>query len=136
VSRAFAKLKADVGVEARDRRHLKLKDRAVFAKLAAHSGGRSTWPRPHTRRKPVTQHGLALARRICSECHAIQVQQLRSLNPRSPTFPDIAKTPGTTETGFTVALTTPHAGMPMFRLTAEQRTDINCCRTPFDPGLI
>ena len=70
------------------------------------------------------QRGLALAREVCSECHAIQAQQLRSPNPRSPTFPDMAKTPGMTETGLTVALTTPHAGMPMFRLTAEQRADI------------
>lgn len=29
-----------------------------------------------------------------------------------------------TSTGLTIALTTPHAGMPMFRLTSEQRADI------------
>lgn len=29
-----------------------------------------------------------------------------------------------TRTGLTIALTTPHAGMPMFRLTSEQRADI------------
>ena len=70
------------------------------------------------------QGGLTLAMQVCSECHAIQAQQSRSPNAGSPTFADIANTPGMTETGLTVALTTPHAGMPMFRLTADQRRDI------------
>jgi mono/diheme cytochrome c family protein len=69
-------------------------------------------------------HGLALARQVCSECHATQAQQLRSPNPRAPTFPELATTPGMTNTALSVALTTPHAGMPMFRLTSEQRADI------------
>src|SRR5262245_50168935 len=70
------------------------------------------------------QHGLRLARQVCSECHAIQTQQVHSPNPRAPTFPELATTPGMTSAALTVALTTPHAGMPMFRLTAEQRADI------------
>ena len=69
-------------------------------------------------------HGLALARQVCSECHATQAEQLRSPNPKAPTFVELATTPGMTTTALSVALTTPHAGMPMFRLTAEQRTDI------------
>ena len=39
-------------------------------------------------------------------------------------FPDLATTPGMTSTALLVALTTPHAGMPMFTLTSEQRDDI------------
>jgi mono/diheme cytochrome c family protein len=70
------------------------------------------------------QRGLSLARRICSECHAVQAQQLKSPNPRSPTFPELSTTPGMTNAALTVALTTPHAGMPMFRLSGEQRADI------------
>lgn len=70
------------------------------------------------------RHGLTLARQVCSECHAIEAQQLRSPNPRAPAFPDIAETPGMTNTALTVTLTTPHAGMPMFRLTTEQRAGI------------
>jgi mono/diheme cytochrome c family protein len=70
------------------------------------------------------QRGLSLARQVCSECHAIEVQQVKSPNPRAPTFPELASTPGMTNAALTVALTTPHAGMPMFRLTAEQRADI------------
>lgn len=70
------------------------------------------------------RHGLALARQVCSECHAIQPQQLMSPNPRAPTFPQLAATPGMTAAALTVALTTPHVGMPMFRLSSEQREDI------------
>jgi len=69
-------------------------------------------------------HGLALSRQVCSECHATQAEQLRSPNPKAPTFVELATTPGMTNTALSVALTTPHAGMPMFRLTAEQRSDI------------
>jgi mono/diheme cytochrome c family protein len=69
-------------------------------------------------------HGLALARQVCSECHATQAEQLRSPNPKAPTFVELATTPGMTNTALSVALTTPHAGMPMFRLSAEQRADI------------
>jgi mono/diheme cytochrome c family protein len=70
------------------------------------------------------QNGLSLARQVCAECHAIQAQQLLSPNSRAPRFPDLANTPGMTATALMVALTTPHAGMPMFRLTAEQRADV------------
>src|SRR5690349_13445003 len=65
-----------------------------------------------------------LARQVCSECHAVQAQQLQSPNARAPTFLALATTPGMTETALTVALTTPHAGMPMFKLTAEQRDSL------------
>jgi mono/diheme cytochrome c family protein len=70
------------------------------------------------------QHGSAVARQVCSECHAVQAGPLRSPNPKAPTFVELATTPGMTSTALTVALTTPHAGMPMFRLTSEQRADI------------
>jgi mono/diheme cytochrome c family protein len=70
------------------------------------------------------QGGLALAQRVCSECHAIRSGQVRSPNSRAPTFLELATTPGMTVIALTVALTTPHAGMPMFMLTAEQREDV------------
>jgi len=41
VGRAFAKLIADDVIEARDRRHLKVKDRSAFENLAALSSGLS-----------------------------------------------------------------------------------------------
>jgi mono/diheme cytochrome c family protein len=68
-----------------------------------------------------TQNGLALARQVCFDCHAIGRALARSPNSRSPTFSELATTPGMTVAALTVALTTPHAGMPMFMLTAERR---------------
>jgi mono/diheme cytochrome c family protein len=70
------------------------------------------------------ERGLAIARQVCSECHAVQAHQLKSPNERAPTFLALSTTPGMTATALTVALTTPHAGMPMFRLTAEQRDGV------------
>ena len=70
------------------------------------------------------QAGMALAQQICSACHAIRLGEVRSPNARSPTFFELATTPGMTTVALTVALTTPHAGMPMFVLTAEQRENI------------
>ena len=70
------------------------------------------------------QKGLALAQQVCSECHAIRTGQVRSPNSTAPTFLELATAPGITIAALSVALTTPHAGMPMFRLTAEQREDV------------
>ena len=69
------------------------------------------------------QDGLALAQQNCSECHATQSGQVRSPNSHAPTFSELATAPRMTIAALTVALT-PHAGMPMFRLTTEQRADI------------
>jgi mono/diheme cytochrome c family protein len=70
------------------------------------------------------QEGFALAQQVCSECHAIRKGLARSPNSRSPTFIELATAPGMTAAALLVALTTPHAGMPMFMLTAEQREDV------------
>jgi hypothetical protein len=65
-----------------------------------------------------------VARNTCSECHATQKGQLLSPNLRAPTWVEIANTPGVTAAALLVMLTTPHAGMPMFLLTPEQRQQI------------
>ena len=70
------------------------------------------------------QKGLALAQQICSECHAIRRGRVRSPNSTAPTFLDLSTAPGMTVAALSVALTTPHAGMPMFRFTAGQREDV------------
>ena len=70
------------------------------------------------------QNGLAWAQQVCSECHAIRRGQVLSPNTGSPTFSELATTPGMTVGALMVALTTAHAGMPMFVLTATQREDI------------
>ena len=70
------------------------------------------------------QSGAQWASNVCAECHVIRTGQARSPNGRAPTFVELANTPGMTTAALTVALTTPHAGMPMFVLTSEQRQDI------------
>ena len=70
------------------------------------------------------KEGLAVAQQVCSECHATVAGQDRSPNAQAPTFVNLAAIPGMTRTALLVALTTPHAGMPMFRLTNKQRDDI------------
>lgn len=69
------------------------------------------------------REGFASAQQNCSECHATLKGQVRSPNSQAPTFSELATAPGMTIAALTVALT-PHAGMPMFRLTTEQRADI------------
>jgi len=68
--------------------------------------------------------GLSLARQVCSECHDVVAPATRSPNPKAPAFVELAATPGMTATALTIALTTPHAGMPMFRLSEAQRADL------------
>ncbi len=65
-----------------------------------------------------------VARSTCSQCHATQKGDLLSPNLRAPTFVQIANTPGVTGAALLVMLTTPHAGMPMFMLSPEQRQAI------------
>jgi mono/diheme cytochrome c family protein len=69
------------------------------------------------------KEGLAMAQQVCAECHSVAGQD-RSPNTQAPTFVKLATTPGMTRTALVVALTTPHAGMPMFMLTSKQRDDI------------
>jgi mono/diheme cytochrome c family protein len=78
----------------------------------------------HVHAQGSPQRGLAEAQQVCSECHAVQRGQVRSPNSKSPTFVELATAPGMTATALLVALTTPHAGMPMFILTTEQRENV------------
>ncbi len=68
--------------------------------------------------------GLAYARTICSECHAIQANDRLSPNPKSPPFAKIANTPGMTGAALNVILQTPHRNMPDFIIPARERADV------------
>jgi mono/diheme cytochrome c family protein len=68
--------------------------------------------------------GAGLARDTCSRCHAIARGEPLSPNLRAPTFVQLASAPGMTGAALMVALTTPHAGMPMFMLSRDEREDI------------
>lgn len=70
------------------------------------------------------RRGAELAASVCAECHAVRDRQLLSPNLRAPTFFEVANRPGMTAAALTVTLTTPHAGMPMFMFTPDQRQDV------------
>ena len=69
-------------------------------------------------------HGLALAERLCAQCHAVSGRGDKSPNPDAPTFRDIASIPGMTSIALTAALQTSHATMPNVMLAAEERADV------------
>ena len=69
-------------------------------------------------------HGLALAERLCAQCHAVKKQQKASPNQDAPPFGEIASAPGMTSIALSAALQTSHASMPNIMLEAEERADI------------
>jgi mono/diheme cytochrome c family protein len=70
---------------------------------------------------------FAVAQQVCAQCHAVGRGEYRSQNSRAPTFTELATAPGMTNTALSVALTTPHAGMPMFTFANEERQDVIAC---------
>jgi len=64
--------------------------------------------------------GLALAKQVCSVCHAIDKQSATSPNPAAPRFEAVANVPGITVLALTVALQTPHRAMPNLVLDADE----------------
>src|SRR5262245_46552636 len=71
-----------------------------------------------------TDRGLALARRLCSQCHAVQKDEARSPNENAPRFQVVASVPGMTAIALSAALNTPHRSMPNIILEADERSDI------------
>ncbi len=68
--------------------------------------------------------GLALAQRLCAECHAIENQYARSPNAHAPRFQAIASTPGMTAMALSAALNTSHRSMPNIMLAADEQADV------------
>jgi mono/diheme cytochrome c family protein len=68
--------------------------------------------------------GLALAQRLCAQCHAVQKGQVRSPNAAAPRFQVIAAVPGMTSIALSAALNSSHRSMPNIMLEADQRADI------------
>jgi mono/diheme cytochrome c family protein len=68
--------------------------------------------------------GLALARRICSECHAVEKKLVPSPNSAAPRFETIANVPGMTAIALSVALQRSHQTMPNINLNANELRDI------------
>lgn len=68
--------------------------------------------------------GLVLARRMCSECHAVERKRLRSPNLDAPSFNTIANAPGMTAAFLTVEFQRSHQTMPNINLTANELRDV------------
>ncbi len=68
--------------------------------------------------------GLAYAKTICAECHAIGSNGGPSPNPKAPPFSKIANTPGMTGAALFVILQTPHRNMPDFIIPAKDKADV------------
>jgi mono/diheme cytochrome c family protein len=68
--------------------------------------------------------GLALAQRLCAQCHAIEKQQPQSPNENAPRFQVIASVPGMTSIALSAALNTSHQSMPNIILSPDERADI------------
>ena len=68
--------------------------------------------------------GLTLARRICSECHAVERKLVPSPNSAAPRFETIANVPGMTAIALSVALQRSHRTMPNINLNADELRDI------------
>ncbi len=68
--------------------------------------------------------GLAYAREICAQCHAIDKDSTVSPNPKSPTFSRIANTPGMTGAALLVFFQTPHRAMPDLIVPAQEKAGL------------
>lgn len=68
--------------------------------------------------------GLAAARRLCSQCHAVETAQTPSPETNAPAFQDIAAIPGMTTMALSAALNTSHQNMPNIMLKPEEKDDI------------
>ena len=68
--------------------------------------------------------GLALAQRLCSQCHAVRKEQAQSPNENAPRFQVIASVPGMTSIALSAALNTSHRSMPNIMLEADEQADV------------
>ena len=68
--------------------------------------------------------GLALAQRLCAQCHAVQKGEARSPNADAPRFPVIAAVPGMTAIALSAALNSSHRSMPNILLAPDEQADI------------
>jgi mono/diheme cytochrome c family protein len=69
--------------------------------------------------------GLVVARRMCSECHAVERKTTPFLNPDAPSFNWIANQPGMTANFLSVETRRRHQKpMPIINLNADELRDI------------
>jgi len=77
--------------------------------------------------------GETLAREVCSECHSVELGNLRSPNPDAPAFQELANTPGINPMTIRVWLQSPHRSMPLLVLDEEEIDDISSYIMSLEP---
>ncbi|MFT3730331.1 MAG: cytochrome C [Hyphomicrobium sp.] len=70
------------------------------------------------------RHGYVFASAHCTECHAIDPNNLNSPNPKAPSFTSVAKSSGMTGRALAVWLDSTHPTMPNFVLRTSDRDDV------------
>ncbi|WGM39347.1 c-type cytochrome [Caulobacter sp. NIBR1757] len=100
---------------------------AAAVLLLACAGGAGASPEPETRMGPDVriEGGLALARRACSSCHAVE-SGADSPRPAAPTFPQLAGrlTGPRLEESLTMVSDLGHGEMPPARLDQAELRDL------------
>ena len=96
-------------------KHLMLAAVIVLAMPAGHGAGQEIGQ---------ASRGLALAQRLCADCHAVQKEYSQSPNANAPRFQAIASIPGMTATALLAVLNRPHRAMPNIMLTADEQADV------------
>lgn len=69
--------------------------------------------------------GQNLATEVCSECHGVELGNLRSPNPNAPSFQELANTPGMNDMTIRVWLQSPHRSMPLLVLDETEIDDVS-----------
>lgn len=68
--------------------------------------------------------GLAYARSVCADCHAVEPGQMDSPVRDAPAFEVVANLPGITPTALNAWLYAPHPSMPNITVAPSDRDDV------------
>jgi mono/diheme cytochrome c family protein len=94
------------------------------AAVAAGSGQAQTPSPPQTAANPAAQQGLAYARQVCAECHAVEPGVTAMPGAEAPSFTAIAATPGMTAMALNVWFSTSHRNMPNLIIPPSRKEDL------------
>jgi mono/diheme cytochrome c family protein len=78
--------------------------------------------------------GLAVAERLCADCHAIGRKEATSPNPAAPRFEAIAASRGMSATALNAALQTSHRTMPNIILEPDDLRNLIAYILSLRPG--
>ena len=68
--------------------------------------------------------GLAYARQVCADCHAVQAGETVSINIKAPSFATVANSGLVTQREIIGWLVSSHEDMPDLKVPADKRDDV------------